>query len=888
MKHELFKTVCMKKWMIVLLAMIIVLPLSSDLYAASKKKKKKGTATATLPTPKKVSPYEKLLKGKNVETSKSDFITLHKVGSKLYFEIPLKYMEREILLASTVTNVTSPEFCDIGYKANNPLHLKFTKRDSSIFLRYVSTGVTTDNLQKAMNNVYGDPILYAYDVKAYNPDSTAVVIDMTTLFTTNVKDLSFFADAMMGGMVKISSSFKKEASYLDEIKAFDDNLSVKTVMSYEVSLSVMGMMKLMDDYPFTATVTRSILLLPEDKMIPRISDSRVGIFNSTKTRLSITKEDEIGNYSVAHRWRLEPKDVEAYKRGELVEPVKQIVFYVDDAFPELWKEPIRQAVTTWNAAFEKIGFKNVMVAKDFPKDDPDFDPDNLKYSCIRYVANSTANAMGPSWTDPTTGEIINASVLVYGNIIQLINNWRFVQTAQLDPSVRGKKLPDDVVKASLIYVVAHEVGHCLGFMHNMASSAAFPVDSLRSASFTQKYGTTPCIMDYARFNYVAQPGDKGVKLTPPNLGVYDEFLIKWNYQYIPGTRDEWEEQPIVEQWVDEHAGDPIYRYGRQQIQTRYDPSAIEEDLGDDPMKASEYGVKNLKYILSNLQGWINDDPDYSHRQTLYGQIMTQYYRYLRNVMYNIGGIYLTEVKEGTPGKRYEAVPKARQKASMAWVLKQFKSMDWLNNAELKAHFPLSVDGSAIVRSRVAGDIQGLIGNVILSSHVASSPYSINEFMTDLYNGTWSNLLQGKALTEGDKILQNTMVDMVCASLNDGGAKKSASPFGFAPSVDEIVAYGLDESGLIRRFADQFRAVDEEYGRGYVASNMVADQFGTPGYGWQRTVATTAIDDSKAYLQDMAVKSRNLLRSKIGGMSGNAKVHYQALLIKLNNALKDKL
>ncbi len=384
--------------------------------------------------------------------------------------------------------------------------------------------------------------------------------------------------------------------------------------------------------------------------------------------------------------------------------------------------------------------------------------------------------MGPSWTDPTTGEIINASVLVYGNIIQLINNWRFVQTAQLDPSVRGKKLPDDVVKASLVYVVAHEVGHCLGFMHNMASSAAFPVDSLRSASFTQKYGTTPCIMDYARFNYVAQPGDKGVKLTSPELWEFTMIPDQVELPVCSDVKDEWDEQPIVEKWVDEKAGDPIYRYGRQQIQVRYDPSAIEEDLGDDPVKASDVWRENLKYILSNLKEWINDDPNYSHRQTLYGQIMNQYYRYLRNVMYNVGGIYLTEVKEGTPGKRYEAVPKARQKASMAWILKQYKSMDWLNNAELKQHFPLSVDGSAIVRERVAKDLQGWLVNVILSSHVAASPYSINEFMTDLYNGTWNSLLQGKALTEGDKILQKAMVDMVCESLNDGAGKKAAFSF----------------------------------------------------------------------------------------------------------------
>ena len=229
--------------------------------------------------------------------------------------------------------------------------------------------------------------------------------------------------------MKVSSSFKKEGSYLDAIKAFDDNLSVKTVMSYSVSMSLMGMMTLVDNYPFTATVTRSILLLPEEAMCPRLSDSRVGVFNSTKTRLSVTKEDEIGSYSVAHRWRLEPKDWQAWERGELVEPVKPIVFYLDPNFPENWKPAIREGVLDWNMAFEKIGFKNAVQVKDFPTADSTFDPDNLKYSCIRYVPSGVANAMGPSWVDPTTGEIVNASVIIYNDIVKLVTQWRFIQTA---------------------------------------------------------------------------------------------------------------------------------------------------------------------------------------------------------------------------------------------------------------------------------------------------------------------------------------------------------------------------------------------------------------------------------------------------------------------------
>ncbi|MDR1415094.1 MAG: zinc-dependent metalloprotease [Odoribacteraceae bacterium] len=880
----------MKNYITLLITAMILLAGATDANAWGKKKKKVPTTTTETPAPKKQTPYEKLFKGKDVVTATSNFITLRRVGDKLYFEIPVKYFDREMLLASTVSSVSMPDFCDVGYKPTSPLHVKFTRTDSTVYLRQISSSATTDNLQKAVSKNYGDAILYAYGVKAYTADSSAVVIDVTTLFTTHVKPFDFFGDGMMGGLIKITSVIKKEGCALDEIKSFDDNISVKSVLSYGLSMGLLTI-KVLDDYPFTALVTRSLLLLPEEKMRPRVSDSRVGIFNHTKRHISVA-DDQILSYSVAHRWRLEPKDPEAYRRGQPSEPVQPITFYVDDAFPESWKAPIREAIERWNPAFEKIGFKNAVVAKDFPTDDPAFDPDNLKYSCVRYLPSTTANAMGPSWVDPTTGEIINASVLVYNNVVQLINYWRFVQTAQLDPRVRAKKMPDDVIRESLSYVVGHEIGHCLGFMHNMAASASYPVDSLRSADFTQRNGTTPCIMDYARFNYVAQPGDKGARLTPPDLGEYDYFLVKWNYQPIPEAADEWNERAVLERWVDEKAGNPRYRYGRQQTQARYDPSSIEEDLGDDPQKASAYGIKNLKYILANLDAWITDDPDYEHRQALHAQIVNQYYRYLRNVLYNVGGIYLTEVKEGTPGDRHLPVPRARQKASLAWVLDEFKKMDWVDNADLKKRFKLQVDGSALLRDKLSKEFKGVIDNVVLSAHHASSPYTVEDLSTDLYNATWSNLVNGRPLTAGDRVLQQAMVNLFCESLAEPAPRGAAAPAAFAPSVDEIIAYGLDETGLVARHADLFRAHDEQHGRGSVAAALVSatadNHFGTPGYGFQAKVSVTAIDNSKSCLQDLAVKSRALLRGKLSSTTGAARTHYQSLLIKLNGALKDKI
>ncbi|MFO3729170.1 zinc-dependent metalloprotease [Butyricimonas muris] len=868
---------------LLLLALLVLATGESYAGELFKKKKKKASTEEVKEPVKRKSKYEKLMESPGIVTAKGDFLTIHKIDQKIYLEYPLKYMGRDILVGGTLSATSEPLLLNVGYKYNEPVLYRVVKKDSSIVFNKPNLAATMGEdkewVKKAMEKSYIDIPAKSFSVHSYNADSSAVVIEVTSF----IKDSKELAPKVSGGLLTsspVSSKFTFEG-----VKAFEDNASLEVAQPVEAQY-----MTLFGSIPLGQVSTRSVitfLLLPDSKMRPRVQDSRVGIFyslNSASARMQFPirkisqEKDGFDTYVLANRWRVEPKDMEAWKRGELVEPVKPIVWYVDDAFPDEWRGPIKAAVLNWNKAFEKIGFKNVMVAKDFPKDDPNFDPDNLKYSCIRYCPNAEANAMGPSWVDPTTGEIINASVIVYNNVVQLINNWRFVQTAQVDPRVRAVKMPKDVFDESLTYVITHEIGHTLGMLHNMSASASVPVDSLRSVSFTQKYGTTPSIMDYARFNYVAQPGDKGVKLTPPDLGVYDYYVIKWLYSPVPEAKDMWEESKIAEKWIDEKAGDPRYRYGRQQLAFRIDPSALEEDLGDDPVKAGTYGIKNLKYILNHLNEWISDDPDFSHRMQLYSGIQEQYMRYLLNALYQVGGIYLSQVKDGTAGEAVKSVARAKQKEALAWVLKELRNSSWIDRPELINKTKLAVYPSAKIIAAVSKVIESKRAMVLLSSHVSQDKnlYTIGDYYDDLYAGVFAPTIQGKKLNQEEKLLQKNIFNRMGVTCTDY-IKNTRAIKSLHPSLEEMMAYNLFSKSFMDEMYRHLQEMEQESGLGTVARQLLPVQFGQAASPFQEEVEIGVIDETFGYNQAMLKRVVTLLKSKVGAANRDDRVHYESLI-----------
>lgn len=528
-----------------------------------------------------------------------------------------------------------------------------------------------------------------------------------------------------------------------------------------------------------------MILLPETPMMPRMYDPRVGYFTVRQTDYGLD-EQRSTTRTYIKRWRLEPKpeDVERYLAGELVEPAKQIVYYADPATPEKWRKYLLQGVDDWQVAFEAAGFKNAIVGKlpPSPEQDPEFSPENIRYSVIRYFSSPIANAYGPSEADPRSGEILDSDIGWYHNVMNLLRNWFFVQTAAINPDARGIKFRDEVMGELIRFVSAHEVGHTIGLPHNMKSSSAYPVDSLRSASFTQKYNTAPSIMDYARLNYVAQPGDVGVALMP-GVGPYDKYAVNWGYRWLPNITDPTQEKEILDSWILAVEGDPMYMFG-DDGDGRIDPSAQTEDLGDDSMKASAYGIANLKRIVPNLIEWGTvEGQGYDELTELYGQVLGQWNRYMGHVSTNVGGVYRTRKAAGQEGVIYEYVEKERMQRAVKFMNEEaFKTPTWMINQDILGR----IENQGLT-NRIIGAMTGSLNRVLDTQKMqrlldfeamkGNQAYTVSNMLTDLRQGVWTELGTGRGVDIYRRGLQRGYVDRMGSFMVNAPMPAGLAAFG---------------------------------------------------------------------------------------------------------------
>ena len=710
---------------------------------------------------------------------------VHRIDDALYYEIPEDQFGREMLLLSRVSG--TPDGAGYGGSKTNTSVVRWERKGDRVLLRLVSHENVADStapIARAVRNSNFEPIIHAFDIETMSPDSAGVVIEVTDLFTTDVPVLglpSFRRQAF--GVRRLD----EDRTFIEWARSFPTNVEVRRVVTYEATEAPSNAAT----NTVTAEMHHSMLVLPEEPMQPRLCDPRVGFFDIELVDYGLDTQRATERCYIT-RWRLEPSDPEAYARGELVEPIEPIVYYIDPATPEKWRPWLKQGVEDWQVAFEAAGFRNAIVARDAPtpEEDPEWSPEDARYSVIRYLASDVQNASGPHVHDPRTGQILESDIQWYHNVMNLLRNWFFIQTAAVNPQARGVSFSDSIMGELVRFVSAHEVGHTIGLQHNMQSSAAYPVDSLRTR-FTCTMGVAPSIMDYARFNYVAQPGDDTCLM--PLVGPYDKFAIEWGYRRIPGATMTGE-VPQLNAMVAEMQADPIYRFSSPNGE---DPTALTEAIGDDAMRASDLGVENLKRIVDNLDAWTyQEGEDYDQLEELFGNVVGQWNRYTGHVLANVGGVVQTRKRQGQEGAIFAPVEAERQARAVEYLNRQvFATPEWMLQPDLLNRFM----GSGVpdmVRGRQVFALNGLLSVdrmkrlVEQEAFLGGAAYGLGEMLDDLRRGVWSEAYAGRATDAYRRNLQRAWLDRIAELMEDEDALASdVAPFvrGELTAVREVLA-----------------------------------------------------------------------------------------------------
>lgn len=819
--------------------------------------------------------YTKFFKDKKVETARGKFVTLHKIDGNVYLELPTKYLGKELMMGAKVTSTTDPDYLAVGSMNSAPIVFRFEKQDSVIVMKAPNSIVyrrdASPELQKALELNYRDQSVESFTPEVYKADSSAVVLKINSLVTESSPFFEIVPSQQ--GPFKITSSRNSNLTFVKGLKAFDTNASVRVEMNFSVNASLMGVLTVAKDMPLTAEVTYTILPVEASNAIPRFADARVGYQTTRKVSFPDYLDQSEPVY-LAHRWQLVPKDKKAYAKGQLTEPEKKIVFYLDSAFPASWQRPIREGVLRWNKAFEAAGFRNAIEVRDFPKNDKQFDPDNLEYSCIRYIPNSQETIAASNWADPRTGEIFSGNLTIYNNVEALLHKQRFIATAAVDPQVRSSRLPQALFEESLSQLVTQEMGSVLGLLHNYAASASYTTDQLRSAKFTKELGLAPSILDGVTYNYLAQPSDKGVRLINDQLGVYDLFAIDWGYRYFDLKGDPAAEAKELLSRVDKRAREPYLRYAPEQ---RYavDPTVRTEDLGNDPIKTAELTMKNLAFIQSNLSKWITNDPDSRKKKSLYLAIVQGYYLQLKNAMSLVGGVVCQESRLSTSLPRYQVVPKAKQREAFQWLLRQAKDFQSKadRNFERKGFIDVSYYDQLL--EFLVKDIYDLRSRIIIASQVDSKTYSLGEYFDDLYQATFASTIAGKSPNHMERLLQIAFIDKSIAGTVNPRNATPGMPYSFA-GAPASVGGKLISLTSTTDYSDALKSGRVNYGGGNPSASI---------YPMSNV---PALDTSEQYMYAALLKVRPLLEQRAASTTDRTlKAHYQTLAFKVAKLLDAK-